>query len=215
MYSGFIGADLVIEAYGDNIIGNHHGFFQGEIFPVIGICPVIGGAIGLALALSKYPRNQRARTALQLVDIITPGLILAQAIGRFGNFINQEAFGRPTSLPWGLFIDLAHRPIGYAQFDFFHPTFLYEALGDIAIFILLWWLSMGKKSAPLGVVSGWYFLLYGILRFFVEGVRLDSLLFGSSRVAQWMSLLFVGIGVALLLNAFRQRNAEKKNAPSV
>src|SRR5205807_936895 len=74
---------------------------------------------------------------LRGLDVAAPSMVLGQAIGRWGNFFNEEAFGRPTDLPWKLYIAPEHRPLGYAQFEYFHPTFLYESIWDFAVFLLL------------------------------------------------------------------------------
>ncbi len=113
----------------------------------------------------------------QMADLVAPSIVLGQAIGRWGNFFNQEAYGYPTDLPWAMYIDGAYR----------HPTFLYESLWDFAVFLLLLWFRRRKKQ-----VQGEVFLLYAIMyslgRFIVEGFRTDSLMLGNLRMAQVISV---------------------------
>jgi prolipoprotein diacylglyceryl transferase len=119
------------------------------------------------------------------LDVVAPSLILGQAIGRWGNFVNQEAHGGPTDLPWGIMVD------GIKV----HPTFLYESLANFAIFILLFKLRKHKKFD--GQLIALYMILYSIVRFFVEGLRTDSLYLGTFRVAQLISILLIALGVFL------------------
>src|SRR3990172_9431907 len=126
-----------------------------------------GGILGGALATVIYTLRKKLPT-LTYMDIMAPSLILGQAIGRWGNFFNQEAFGTPTDLPWRLYIDPGHRPPALAQFEFFHPTFLYESLWNLVVFGLL----VGLLRRPLERSPGTLFLaylgLYSVGRFFIE-----------------------------------------------
>ena len=132
-----------------------------------------GAIIGGLLTVIIYARQQKLNP-WKLVDIIVPGLALGQAIGRWGNYFNQELFGRPTNLPWGIPIDITHRPTGYEAFQFFHPTFLYESLGSLVIVGILVWVCRKYLShwAP-GSVTLLYFILYPLLRISTESLRLD------------------------------------------
>ena len=96
---------------------------------------LVGGALGAAIGAR---RNGVA--PLVMLDVMAPALVAAQAIGRWGNYFNQELFGGPTSLPWGIRIDAAHRPVGYETFTTFHPAFLYESLWDACVLLGLLWL---------------------------------------------------------------------------
>ena len=116
-------------------------------------------------------------------DIVAPSLILGQAIGRWGNFANQEAHGGPTNLPWGITVDGVK----------VHPTFLYESIWNFGVFIFLLYYSR-KKEKVNGEVFLLYIILYSVARFFIEGLRTDSLMFGPIRVAQLISLLSIIIG---------------------
>lgn len=120
------------------------------------------------------------------LDIAAPSIILGQAIGRWGNYINQEAHGGPTDLPWGIVIDGVK----------YHPTFLYESVFNLIIFIFL--MVMRKKKKFDGQLIALYMILYSIVRFFVEGLRTDSLYFGSFRVAQLISIVLIVLGLGLM-----------------
>jgi len=122
----------------------------------------------------------------QTSDIVSPSLILGQAIGRWGNFINQEAYGYETNLPWGIYIDGVKR----------HPTFLYESLWDLGVFAFLMWYR--KRKGLDGDVFLFYLILYSIGRFIVEGFRTDSLMLGPFRVAQIVSIIFIITGITLM-----------------
>jgi len=142
---------------------------------------------------------------LRGLDVTAPSFAIGQAIGRWGNFFNEEAFGRPTELPWKLYISPPYRPPGYTQFDFFHPTFLYESLWDLAIFaVLIFWLRPRLREQP-GALFFAYIGLYSIGRFAIEAIRLDSFWLGPFRVAQLASV--IGVAVALAGLAWTRRRA--------
>lgn len=135
----------------------------------------------------------------QLADLVSPSLILGQAIGRWGNFFNSEAFGAPTDLPWKLYIPLAHRPPDLVNFEYFQPTFLYESLWDVMVFVILISLFFrdlaGKPSLKIGTLFLTYWVFYGFGRFWIEGLRTDSLMLGPLRIAQIVSLSGMAIGL--------------------
>ncbi|OGN75955.1 MAG: prolipoprotein diacylglyceryl transferase [Chloroflexi bacterium GWB2_49_20] len=131
---------------------------------------VIGGAIALWIYSKKYKLD-----FLTWADIAAPGLALAQAIGRWGNFFNQELYGAPTDLPWKLFIDSAHRLPGYENYGYYHPLFFYEFLWNLANAIFL--LVIGRKLAKrlkTGDLLWIYMITYPIGRFFLDFLRLDA-----------------------------------------
>lgn len=115
----------------------------------------------------------------KMADTVILGMPLAQSIGRWGNFINQEAHGGPTDLPWGIMVDGVK----------VHPTFLYESIWDLGIFIFLVMFRKNKKYD--GQVLFYYISLYSLGRFFIEGLRTDSLMIGPLRMAQVISLVFI------------------------
>ena len=135
-------------------------------------------------------------------DALAPGLALAQAVGRWGNWFNQELFGRPTDLPWGLEIDPAHRPEGYADSATFHPTFLYESLWLLAVAAILVWADRRFRMGH-GRVFALYVVLYTAGRGLIETVRIDDAnLIGGIRVNVWVSgIAFVGGLVYLIVSA--------------
>ena len=153
----------------------------------------------IAFAVVCYRARQ---PFLWWTDAVVPAVALAQAIGRWGNWANQEAFGTPTTAPWGLWIDPERRPPQFAEFERFHPTFLYESLFNLANAALLSWVALRiPKSARLGHgdVLGIYLINYGLARFLIERIRTDSLYLGPLPAAYWLSWGLIVIGVALLI----------------
>jgi prolipoprotein diacylglyceryl transferase len=130
---------------------------------------LLGGMLGGAIAARRYG------IALPvLLDCIAPGTALAQALGRFGNYFNQELFGGPTKLPWGLEISLANRPAGYTQYATFQPTFLYESLWCLLVAAVVLYVSKRAwRRLPGGALLCLYLAAYSAGRFFVEGLRID------------------------------------------
>jgi len=143
----------------------------------------------------------------EYLDIVAPGLVLGQAIGRWGNYFNEEAFGTPTALPWKLYISPSHRPLLYAQDDFFHPAFLYESIWDVAVFFLLVCVLRKRLKPAKGALFIAYIGLYSMGRFLTEGLRTDPLMFGSIRVAQVVSLLSVAAAVIAVPIMLRRTRA--------
>lgn len=123
-----------------------------------------------------------------LADIAAPSLVLAQSIGRWGNYINQEAHGGPTNLPWGIMVN------GMKV----HPTFLYESLWNFGVFLFLIWYRKHHQK-HVGELFSLYILLYSFIRFFIEGLRTDSLMLGNFRIAQLVSVVGVFIGAIFFI----------------
>ena len=143
---------------------------------------------------------------LAYLDIVAPSLLLAQAIGRWGNFFNEEAFGRPTELPWKLYISEPRRPPAFVDHQYFHPTFLYESLWNAATFLLLYFVLRRRFERAPGALFLAYLGFYSLGRFWVEGLRTDSLMLGSFRVAQLVSVAAVivaAVGIPILLRRRR------------
>lgn len=133
----------------------------------------------------------------KLTDIIAPVLPLGQAIGRWGNFINGEAHGGPTDLPWGIIVDGVK----------VHPTFLYESLGNLLIFAyLIFYLDKNKKFD--GELICHYGILYSVIRFFIEGLRTDSLMFLGLRQAQLISIAIIVVCIGIIV--FRKKQVAEK-----
>jgi len=153
----------------------------------------IWGGVALALVVGIWQLRRRGIDAGAFLDAVAPGLLVAQAIGRIGNYFNQELFGRPTSLPWGLAIAPQYRPPGYGQFATFQPTFLYELLFDLAWAGVLVWLGHRGRVRPPGLFA-LYVTGYSAFRIFEESLRVDySQYFFGLRLN-----LFVATGMVLV-----------------
>jgi prolipoprotein diacylglyceryl transferase len=141
------------------------------------------------------------------LDMVAPCLPLAQAIGRLGNWWNQELYGRPTKLPWGLEIDLAHRQAGYESYATFHPTFLYEMLWNAGLCVFLLWIDKKRVLRP-GRLFVVYVLGYGLGRLWVEALRIDTATrIAGLRVNEWMSFtIILGASLFLILGGVRRRS---------
>ena len=157
-----------------------------------------GAIIGGLIAAVIFTKLKKV-SFWQMTDLVAPSLILGQAIGRWGNFFNSEAFGAPTDLPWKLYIPPANRPPALASFDHFHPTFLYESLWNVMVFALLITLFFkgfpGKRKLKTGTIFLVYLVAYSLGRLWIEGLRTDSLMLGPLRVAQIISLVEILLGV--------------------
>lgn len=157
---------------------------------------IIGGLIALWFAARKegYP-------FWELTDILASGVVLAQSIGRLGNYFNQELYGLPTDLPWAIFIQPEHRLSGFEQFEFYHPLFAYEALLTLGCVILLLWLARGKfadqlKTGDLFLV---YLTYYSLVRFLLEALRLDVAIVNNVNANQvFFAVLFMVAAGALV-----------------
>jgi len=156
------------------------------------------GAVGAWIAVRRV--HQRFGP---LADSIAPALLIAQAIGRWGNYFNQELFGAPTTLPWGLRIDDAHLPAGYASGTLFHPTFLYECLWNLAMAALIVWLDR-RRTFRAGQVFGLYLMAYTLGRVWIEMLRIDDAqhVLGL-RLNVWTSIVVFLVGLAVFVIAGR------------
>ncbi len=164
-----------------------------------------GALIGGVLTTILYCRWRR-QPFWPLLDVLVPAVALGQAIGRWGNFFNSEAFGVPTNLPWKLMIPAVNRPPEFIDQLYFHPTFLYESLWNLGVCTLLLFLfrqaSRGRINLPAGALSCVYLMAYSSGRVWIEGLRIDPLcLFavppfceGGLRMAQLVSLLLIALG---------------------
>ncbi len=150
---------------------------------------VLGGILSLWVLKRLYTVHW---PLLALLDWLAPCVLVGQIIGRFGNLFNYEAFGYPTNLPWKMFVPEIFRPIQYASAAFFHPWFLYEALGNIIILVFL--LKIFKPKAA-GEVVFMYLLLYNSLRFALEFLRIDSTFIGWARLNASVSLFLISVSL--------------------
>lgn len=156
-----------------------------------------GGIISVLLFLNWYTKKKKIDFLL-LLDCMVVGLIIAQSIGRWGNFFNGEAYGRIVSLS---FLKKMHLPNFiiegmYINGQYREPTFLYESVLSLIGFIILI-LFRKKKSLKVGQLTGVYFIWYGVERFIIESFRADSLLLGTFKMAQIISIIFIGTGIIL------------------
>lgn len=203
LLGGLVGARLYYVAF--NL--DYYTQFPGKIFALWeGGLAIHGGVLGGIIAGGLYAWRRRLPLT-QYLDVAAPSLALGQAIGRWGNFFNEEAFGRPTDLPWKLFISPAHRPTQYGQVEFFHPTFLYESLWDLVVFGLLVVALRDRLARAPGALFLAYVGLYSLGRLFTEGLRTDPLMLGSLRVAQLASLLFMALALVGIPFLLRRRSA--------
>ncbi len=158
-----------------------------------------GAVLGGAVALFFFTRSRRLSFA-QWADIAAPALALGQAIGRWGNYFNQELYGAPTDLPWKLYIDPAHRLTGFEQFSYYHPLFLYESLWSLGNMFLLLWLSrrFAERLRP-GSLFLVYLILYPSARFLLDFLRLDaSALLGVNANQTFMAAVAATAALVLL-----------------
>ncbi len=204
---GMVGARVyhVISAF------DYYRQYPMEIFHTrAGGLAIYGAVVGGALALGLYTRRHHLNFG-HWADIATPGLLLAQAIARWANYLNQELYGYPTKLPWGITIDAWHRipPFDdltkYPVETRFHPTFLYESLGNLLNFALVMYISRRFASRLRdGDLILLYGVLYPLLRFFVEFQRPDAWKVGGMAAAQWFAIASIIVCGGLLIYRHRR-----------
>ena len=182
-----------------------------------------GGLIGGLLSIIIFCKSKKINLKI-FIDILMPSIILGQSIGRWGNFFNNEAFGVPTNLPWKLFIPMQNRPIEFINYEYFHPTFLYESLWNFIIFIILIIIFNKQNKTNFvrpGFISCLYLIFYSFGRFWIEALRTDPLCIGALppfceggiRMAQFISIFLFSSGLIgiffLRLRSYKGKN--KKN----
>jgi prolipoprotein diacylglyceryl transferase len=185
----------------------------GSIFKVWKGGLGIPGGILLGTIAGVMVAKKRNMDIGQMLWAAAPAVPVAQAIGRLGNWWNQELFGRPTTLPWGLKIDAEHMPDGYAPGTLFHPTFLYEALWNLALAVLLIVIGRRMMTSRPGRLMALYVGGYGLGRFWVEGFRIDPAKSGGGlRLNQWMAIaMMAGCLLYLLVDARRAQRPSETN----
>jgi phosphatidylglycerol:prolipoprotein diacylglycerol transferase len=166
-----------------------------------------GAVIGGVIALLWFCRRRKIDFR-QWTDIAAPGLALGQTIGRWGNFFNQELYGRPTTLPWAVHIDPQHRVPGFENYETFHPLFLYESLWNLGNMIFLLWLARRYEDRlKAGDVFLVYLVSYPVGRFFLEFLRLDaSQVAGLNANQTLMLVVALAAGGLLFWRHYRQGN---------
>jgi phosphatidylglycerol---prolipoprotein diacylglyceryl transferase len=201
---GMIGARLyhVIDQW-DYYMQNPGLIVGGQGLGIYGA--VIGGAIGMVI----YTRWKKLNT-IRWFDIAAPGVILAQAIGRWGNYFNQELYGYPTNAPWGVYIDPAHRLPGYESFTHFQPLFLFESILNLIGFGLLMWIGRKYVKRLLdGELFMIYVVYYSIVRFALEGLKIDVWKLWGFPTARWIAIIAV-LAVVVITVVRRMRLARSK-----
>lgn len=187
--AGIIGARLYYVAF-------NWSYYAGDIMKIINIrgggMAIHGGLIGGILAGYLVCRRKKL-DFFDLIDRAAPLFPMGQAIGRWGNFTNGEAHGGPTNLPWAINVDG----------QMVHPTFLYESIWNFCLFLFLAWYGGRKKFK--GELILLYMAIYSVGRFFIEGMRTDSLMLGPIRMAQFISLIFIAIAVVLLIFNYKKK----------
>ncbi len=172
---------------------------------------IYGGVIGGFLGLLIFARLRNI-SPLAFADATAPGLVLAQAVGRWGNYFNQELFGRPSDLPWAIRIDPENRPVEFADAESFHPTFLYESLWNVLVCLVLLWVAR-RFAARLkdGDLFLLYVSLYSVGRFVVETLRVDPafIIGGTIRGNLFVSSL-LALGFAMILLLRHSRTSRKR-----
>jgi len=169
-------------------------YFPVEIFQIwkggLGIFgAIIGGIIGSFLFCKIY----KIRYILML-SLISPPLLLVQAIGRLANYFNLEGFGFPTSLPWGIYIPFSNRPLLFINKLYFHPTFFYESILCLIAFIVFWLI---KKKINKKMYFSFYLISYGIIRIITEFFRIDTWEISGFKIAYIISFLMIAFGITL------------------
>ncbi|MGO4256242.1 prolipoprotein diacylglyceryl transferase [Marmoricola sp. RAF53] len=173
---------------------------------------IAGGAVGALFACRHYGIKM-----LPLMDALAPGLLLAQAIGRWGNYFNQELFGRPTTLPWGLEIDAQHRPAGYEDHATFHPTFLYECLWNLGAMGVVLYLDR-KLRLGFGRCFALYVMAYCLGRGWIEYLRIDNVEYNDVlglRLNVWTSIVLGTGALVYFVVAGRRHPAPHTREDSV
>lgn len=203
---GIIGARLYYVVFNLDYYLSH----PIEIFQIWnGGLAIHGGLFAGLITVLVYCKRKKVK-AIHILDMIVVGIIIGQAIGRWGNFFNQEAYGAITSLE-----ALQAQPIPnfviknmYILGAYRQPTFFYESIGCLLGFIVLLFLRT-KKDLKQGTLTAAYLIWYGFLRFFIESMRSDALMLGPLKIAQLVSLGFVLVGIIMIINNIRKEKAEE------
>jgi phosphatidylglycerol:prolipoprotein diacylglycerol transferase len=180
---------------------------------------IFGGLVGGILAIFIYAHREHLN-AWRWMDIFAPGLLLAQAIGRWGNYVNQELYGPPTDLPWGILITNVNQRIPpyndltvYPLTTTFHPVFFYESLWNVIGFALLMWIGRKYSHKLLdGDMLSLYLIWYPVGRILVESLRPDAWVMGGIPTAQYVSIFLIILGIGLMI--LRRKKASLSTSPT-
>ena len=176
---------------------NYHSFMDVINIREGGLA-IHGGVIAALLAGYIFAKYKKINF-LEYVDVVMPGVILAQAIGRWGNFMNQEAHGGPVTEEFiSKFPEFIQNGM-LIRGTYYHPTFLYESIWNLLVFAILVYILIRKKEGKNGIVLAGYMIFYSIGRFFIEGLRTDSLMFMGLRIAQIVSLIGIILGIIFII----------------
>jgi phosphatidylglycerol:prolipoprotein diacylglycerol transferase len=192
--------DIIIIAILAGLVGGrfysvyfHWELYAGQPLKILAVWEggmgVLGAILGAFLAIILYGKL-KGLSLSPYCDICAPFAALAQAIGRWGTFFNEEAFGAPTDLPWKLYISPLNRPLNLQQHEYFHPTFLYLSLWNLLVFAVLYFVLHKPLERMPGALTFMYLGLYACGRFLIESTRVQSPMLGSLRAAQVLSVLF-------------------------
>jgi prolipoprotein diacylglyceryl transferase len=208
--AGFVGGRL-------GYVATHTGDFQGRWLHVVAIWEgglALYGGLTLGIAVGVLVAWRQGLPVGAALDAAIPGIPLAQAFGRWGNYFNQELFGTPTKLPWALEVEPQYRPDRYAGFETFHPTFLYESLYNLLIVAVLIWIGRTRRLRAGSLVLC-YAILYATGRFLLELLRTDTTyrLAGLSRNA-WVSILVVVVAATVLVLRERRGRDQPVEEPA-
>lgn len=220
-------ADIAVWAVPFGILGGrlYHVATDPELYFTTGRHPIralyiwdgglgIWGAVALGAVGAWIGCRRRGVVLADFADALAPGLVLAQAIGRWGNYFNQELFGRPTGLPWGLRIDAAHRPVDTPLAALYQPTFLYESLWDIGVALLLLWVDR-RHTLGRGRLFALYVAAYTAGRAWVEALRDDHANhIAGLRLNDWTALAVFVCALAFLAAARRRPSEPAGTGPA-
>jgi len=180
------------------------GYYRYHFFDIFKIWQggfgIYGGVLAGIITIYFYSKKSKL-SFLFVLDIFSLIVLFGEAFMRWGNYFNQEIFGRPTNLPWGIPINIENRPLQYLNFEYFHPTFLYQFIWNIFLFLVLLFLfvKFSKKNNPLkysGLIFSFYLIFYNLGRFFIEFLRIDSpRLFFGLHLNQIFAILFFIFGL--------------------
>ncbi len=164
-----------------------------------------GTIIGGLIAMYLYARGHKETSFVEWMDIAAPSLALGQAIGRWGNFFNQELYGAPTNLPWKIYIDPNHRLAGFTDISYYHPLFAYESILDLAnMLLLLWILRQYAGRLKKGDVFNVYLIVYPVIRFFLDFLRLDASRILNVDINQTLSAVVAICAIGFLIWRHRE-----------
>ncbi len=161
-----------------------------------------GGLIGILLCIFFISKHKRIKY-YEISDTISLTLPLMQAIGRIGNFFNYELYGKPTNLPWGIFIPIEYRNLNHISYTHFHPVFLYESILNIINFVIL--IFLHKKTKSKGIITGAYLVNYALIRLAMNTIRIDKELFLGIETSDLLSIIFLFIGIIIIMKQTKNK----------